>query len=599
MRKLLLAAAACASVCAWADTAYPVSADTAEANLKKVSAFKENAYWKTAPFAVAAVDPVAGVRRTPDAFPEDGDFTGPVRALLAKGEYEGASFVLYGFDDVDEVHAKVNVPGVEADVKIVKVWYQSGTSWGSFFSDHTRRVATPEIMVHDDAVLFIDHKDKENYVRCDYSKGNTAYRWISFEGRAVDHTYHGELNTGWIHDADQLKPFKLFKGEFKQLIVTFHAPANAQPGLKKGSIALTVKGRKVCDVPAEVKVLPFELPLPAMFRDLNRRFFAAPYGGFGGYDPGSEKKMRNMVAHNVRNCLLPSITTPSEAKKAYDMFKRCGFDTEHLFTALPGCGITTSYPAKETDGNYANFVNATNTYAKAMDAIREVFGPTVKAYSYGVDEGSAWTVRAERSTWKGVHQAGGNTIVATQWHPFILFNLDFANVPRHPRAAKRKNADAYHDGNPDGIMGWYADPHSGPENPDYTRRIYGWQTWRNNYDASCQYILARNNWNDFWIPAEAFLRGLMLVYPQAGDFLDTIEWEGLREGMDDVRYGTLLKQLGQKCNQSKNMDTVYAGRSALTWVAQVDCERSELKYLRYEMTRRILDLQERLAKEGK
>ena len=74
-------------------------------------------------------------------------------------------------------------------------------------------------------------------------------------------------------------------------------------------------------------------------------------------------------------------------------------------------------------------------YQQAMDAIREVFGPTVKAYSYGIDEGSAWAVRAERATWKGVHRAGGNTIVATQWHPFILFNLDYANVPRHPRAS--------------------------------------------------------------------------------------------------------------------------------------------------------------------
>ena len=107
----------------------------------------------------------------------------------------------------------------------------------------------------------------------------------------------------------------------------------------------------------------------------------------------------------------------------------------------------------------------------------------------------------------------------------------------------------------------------------------------------------RDNWNDFWVPAEAFLRGLMLVYPQDGDLLDTIEWEGVREAMDDVRYGTLLKRLAEKARLSKNVDTVYAGRAALTWVAQVDCEHSALDYLRCEMVRRILDLQDRLAKE--
>ena len=91
----------------------------------------------------------------------------------------------------------------------------------------------------------------------------------------------------------------------------------------------------------------------------------------------------------------------------------------------------------------------------------------------------------------------------------------------------------------------------------------------------------------------------MLVYPQDNDILDTIEWEGLREGMDDVRYGTLLKQVAEKARLSGNVDTAYAGRAALTWLAQVDCEHSALDYLRLEMASRIVDLQNRLAKEGK
>ena len=33
--------------------------------------------------------------------------------------------------------------------------------------------------------------------------------------------------------------------------------------------------------------------------------------------------------------------------------------------------------------------------------------------------------------------------MATRWHPYVLLNLDFPNVPRAPRAAKRENADAY------------------------------------------------------------------------------------------------------------------------------------------------------------
>ena len=604
-------AVACAAIlgvsaCALADSLYPAAKTAAGANLKKIEAFRKDAYWKSAPFAVASVDPVSGIRRNPALFPEDGDFTNAVKVIAAANEYEDASVVLFGFSDLKNV---LLVPGAlsgpggakiepkEMDAKVVKVWYQQGTAWGSFFSDPLRRLPTPELLLHDETLINVDHEGKENFVRCDYSSG-TAYRWVSFDGATVDHTYEGGIKNEWIHDADVLKPFSLNKNEFKQLIVTVHVPAGQRAGLYKGAFGVTVDGRKVCDIPVQLKVLPFELPLPATFRSLERPFMVSPYmGNISVYK--SEKLARNMVRHNVRNCLLGAINTVEEAKAAYDMFVKTGFDTEHLFCALPGCGITTSYPAKETDANYVKYMNAMAAASNSIAAIKSVFGPNVKAYSYGIDEGSAGTVRKERATWQGIHRAGGNTVVATQYHPYILFNLDYANVPRHPRHYKRDAADDFHYGNPDGLMGWYADPHSGPENPDYTRRIYGWQTWRNNYDCACQYILFRDNWNDFWVPAEAFLRGLMLVYPADNDILDTIEWEGLREGLDDVRYGTLLKQVAEKARLSANVDTVYAARAALTWLAQVDCEHSALDYLRLEMADRIIDLQTRLAKEGK
>ncbi len=590
----------------FADTPYPIEKDVARENRKKVESFKKDAYWSKAPFAVAAVNPLSGIRRAPDLFPEDGKFTEPLSVIAAQNEYEGASLLLYGFKDSKDVLLKANnlqgpggavLPAANVDIKIVKVWYQQGTAWGSFFSDALRRIPTPELMVYDEALLHVDHVTKENFLRRD-TKNGTDYQWISFNAAAVDHSYEAGVKNEQIHDAETLQPFTVNENEFKQLILTYNIPAGQKPGLYKGTVDALVAGKKVCDIPVEVQVLPFALPEPKTFYNAEKPFMVTPYMGRISVLE-SEKLVRNMVRHNVRNCLLPAMKTTEIAKKAYAMFKKTGFDTENLFCALPGCGLTSDYPPKEDNVNYTKFVAATNDINASMEVIRQVFGKDVKAYSYGIDEGSAATVRRERATWQAVHRAGGNTIVATRWHPYILFNLDYANVPRHPRAYKKADADAFHASNPDGIIGWYADPHSGPENPDYTRRLYGWQTWRNNYDAICQYILFRDNWNDFWVPAEAFLRGLMLVYPQDNDILDTIEWEGLREGLDDVRYGTLLKSLCEKGRKSENVDTAYAARAALAWVSQVDCERSELEYLRLEMISRILDLQTRLAKEGK
>ncbi len=91
----------------------------------------------------------------------------------------------------------------------------------------------------------------------------------------------------------------------------------------------------------------------------------------------------------------------------------------------------------------------------------------------------------------------------------------------------------------------------------------------------------------------------MIVYPADHDILDTLAWEGCREAVDDIRYATLLRQLAEKARASDDLNTVYAGRAALTWVAQVDHRRSSLESLRLEMASRILDLQSRLEKEGK
>ncbi len=604
MKRILATALALVCATALADTPYPVDGAMQKTNRAKVETFRKDAYWKDAPFAVCTVDPLSGIRRTPDLFPVDGDFTGPCRLMAAKGEYEDGSFLLFGFDDIA---AATLVPGdlvakngarihaSEIRAKVLKVWYQQGTAWGSYESDATRRMPTPELLLNDETLVDVNHETKENFLRCDYG-GATAYQLVSAIGAFVDHTGVSEPKPEWIHDAASLKPFAIQKNAFKQIIFTCHVPAGAQPGLYKGAVTVSAAGKSV-RIPVELKVLPFELPLPATFRDLSRPFLLSAYLYVSLAD--NPKIAKNLAAHNMRNVRVSEVNRPSEAERLYKVLAEAGMDTNVLFHAVPGSGVTTSYPVKETDREYAKYVNTAYAVSNSLAALRGRFGEGVTAYSYAIDEGGPATVRAQRATWQATQKQGGYVYATTGYHKYLLFGLDFANIPRQPKDHSKVNADLLHDANPDMRLGWYGDPHSGPENPDYTRRIYGWQTWRRNYDASNQYILFRNNWNDFWVHQESFLRGLMLVYSQDHDIIDTIEWEGLREALDDIRYGTLLKQLAEKARHSKNIDTAYAGRAASTWIAQVDYERSALDYLRLEMVSRILDLRERLVKEDR
>ena len=95
MKKAIPALLAAVAAIAMADTPYPIAPATAKANLARIQALRDGAYWKDAPFAVCAVDPLSGIRRTPDLFPTDGDFAGPVRNA-AKCDKHDDTYHFYG-----------------------------------------------------------------------------------------------------------------------------------------------------------------------------------------------------------------------------------------------------------------------------------------------------------------------------------------------------------------------------------------------------------------------------------------------------------------------------------------------------------------------
>ena len=62
---------------------------------------------------------------------------------------------------------------------------------------------------------------------------------------------------------------------------------------------------------------------------------------------------------------------------------------------------------------------------------------------------------------------------------------------------------------------------------------------------------------------------MVFVYGMADGVIDTLQWEGFREGVDDIRYATLLHGLAVKAAASTNLDTIYAGAEALQWFRAV------------------------------
>ena len=149
-------------------------------------------------------------------------------------------------------------------------------------------------------------------------------------------------------------------------------------------------------------------------------------------------------------------------------------------------------------------------------------------------------------------------------------------------------------------VGSYAGPHTGIENPDVFRRWEGMARYKENYDASFNYEYTdafhptlyekykQNVWNDFLRPE---FRDFCMVYPTLDGVIDTLAWEGFREGIDDVRYATLLKQEAKKAMESGNSVARRQARKALMWLELLDAKTADLNSVRQEMIEYIIKIQ--------
>jgi len=93
----------------------------------------------------------------------------------------------------------------------------------------------------------------------------------------------------------------------------------------------------------------------------------------------------------------------------------------------------------------------------------------------------------------------------------------------------------------------YGNPQVGIENPEIYRNNYGVALWNAGYDGAMdfEYQCAYGDiWNDYDRQTEHY-RDHVFAYPTSNGVIDTIQWEGWREGVDDTRYvAALIKKEG-------------------------------------------------------
>ena len=566
-----------------------------------------DAPWSQAPLACYEVPALSSIARLPDTLPSDGRLGSQLRMVAAKGEYEPASFVIAPRSNVVKLVLKAsplsgpggNIPAANVDIKVVKCWYQGGTAWYSYFGDSNRRELVPELLLNDETLVRVDRKNKENYLRV-----GDKYTWISYPKDKATKAFNYLIEP--VADSKTLQPVSLTKGENKQIWVTVNVPRAAAAGIYRGRIELIADGENVGAMALAVRVLPFELPMPRTYCDLDLEYLVTLYGT-GLYEicdrvgiarEVADRQQRaiyeNLLEHNVFNCRadLKLAHREDRAQAIADLKHELRMMRDAGFVMKPLLSRGWAYPAGEK--NLEEYKARIDDLVETL--VDEVGHRDIYITSWdeaGVDRVKIMRERAEYTTAKGIKF----WVTTHSGRHFDLagYCIDYAN---HGGWPSREHVATWH------ALGAkvasYAGPHTGPENPDVFRRMEGLARYKAYYDGSFNYIYfsglhpglyekyKQNVWND--LMGGAFRR-MNLVYPTAGGMIDTIAWEGFREGIDDVRYATKLKQEAAKAIAGGEVDAVYTAKKALMWLELLDEKTADLNAARMEMIEYILKIQ--------
>jgi hypothetical protein len=538
-----------------------------------------------------AVPPLSNVMRLPDAYPADGQVQGTTSVILAQDQYESGSFSLYSFVDQKGVQLSVSdlksadgtvFPAANIDLKVVKVWYQNGNGWFSYFVDPGLQLV-PELLVYDENLVRVDTEKKANYARVNSPTG-TKEVWITAPFKA---------NVGFDHytpgfaDAESLAPVSLSAGQFKQFFLNVHATTSTKPGLYKGNIAVTAAGRPTTQVPIAVKVLPYVLPLPKTNYDVNKDFLVSLMGSWPPISPDHKAFMPtllNLRKHNLLHTVLPATpnTEPTLADKMVKGFKDAGFQTKPIFGGnTPWVGQHNASPL-----DYDDLTKIRKSAKAWREFYMKHFGHSDAFVSNGDEQGAGW-VMARRPLWRATNVEGVKTALAGHHSSYfskagyILNQRPLAGSPADSKMARDWQSIG------DGYTGFYANQHNGSENPDFVRRQHGLMGYLSNFDMVNNYEFAYGPWND---NHHELYKPMVLAYPTSAGLVDTLAWEGFRQGIDDIRYATKLRQLANEAVQSGNLDRVYAGRKVYQWLTLLDSNTMNLQSVRLEMIQKIDDL---------
>ena len=459
-------------------------------------------------------------------------------ALAAQGEVKAVSFaVVAGASDITDLSLAVGdlrgpggalITGNAVDARVVKVWRQAGLHWEVFGKNDG--VLVPELLLKDDRIAFREARDdKGNYVAPHVLN-------VPFGTDVPAHTV-------------------------KQVWLNIDVPVSAAPGTYEGTMTLDAgTGCAARRVALTLEVLPFRLPEPKL-----------TYGIYYRWRPWTEGRK-----------------SISESRFAADLLelRRTGFDSitvpdspemERWLSAMKGAGM--KGPVVVMGGRERE--NAT----KAIEICRKM---RMEPYFYGVDEPNG-KERFEEHKQLSVelHSAGAKVMTAilpatAQKLASLGQPLDWANhaiqdghassfiwALRENDARKTASFETYY---------WQVYE----ENPTRNRLLCGFYLWSSGLEGAFPYeyqcppseLPYTNDARETMHHVKAggssrTFRAWFLTYPSQEGPVSTLQWEGCRMGVNDVRYLTLVEQMAAQLAERGDVGLAKDARVRMNEIASL------------------------------
>jgi hypothetical protein len=525
-------------------------------------------------YLIYAPRAITNDRLSTDVFPIPSPIGKELACSGCRGEYQPIAAAVYALEDVKGLTVSVSdlkgpagtIPADAVDVRVVKCWYQAGREiW-----DTRHTVYVPELLLKDDDLVRVDTQKKANYLRSTAADGTRTYLLCS--GPTSEN-----LQDVRPLDAATLQPIDIPRRSLREFWLTVHIPDSAPPGSYAGMVRFRT-GRAWRDLPLRVVVHPFDLAQPRLIYSI---YYRGILSRDGKPTITSELKsaeqyraeMANLKAHGV---LYPTNYLGWDATRLPRMLqirKEVGLPGGPFYNLGGSAGATTDPQRLQAiQREVRRWIEFCRPYG---------YDPV---YFYGIDEATGEQLRSQQAAWKAVQSAGGKTFVACYAKTFEAMGsrLNCAVLagrpnPEEARKWHRVGSQAF----------CYAYPQVGNEEPETYRRHYGLELWKAGFDGAMDYAYQHgfgHVWNDFDSPR---YRDHVFAYPTLNGVVDTIEWEGFREGVDDVRYVTTLLQCVEqgKANPAKRQTALAAEK----WLATMDVD-GDLDGLRAKIVEWILQL---------